>query len=1510
MKNKVIVFLSVMALCFFVAGCGASLKTYTLTGRIMDGNEGVAGVKISCSAGETITDENGFYKLTDLTTATEITVSKDDCVFDEPTKIFYTDTKTLDFTCYKYYDLSGKVLSGGLPISNAVVNATGKRNGKTTTDANGNFLLKNIAGDVTISVESGNIQFVPVVANKFSGEVILDSKCKISGRVMLGDDGLGGVTITSGQNSILTNEDGTFEIVKDSSTNVIFASKQNYTFKDANITLSSSGETVEFVAYQNYSVSGQVVCGNRALDGVKISSKKNPQNFATTNENGEFSLNGLYYNDVLVAEKQGFDFEEISISAGMKDLKILATFQLVGVVNSDDNCDGFTVSAKDQMVTTKDYTFVLDGIKFGDVITAQKSGYYCQKASVTVDSLTPIAFDFYKLFNLNGTLKIDGEVAKNFEVDFAGQKVQTNEDGQFQFLNLHGSGNFNFDSKYFVSLSKTGKIDFQNNNVDVELFKIYSTTLSVFSGDLQFAGAEVSIDGKNGYKLNENSQLTFENIYGSKDILLKMAGYNTKVISISKVQTIIDVELTYDVSGFVSTKDVAVASAKVCAGSKYVLTDENGYYQLKDLVGQNEIYIQKDLYDFKNSIAVSKMTTANFDGTYSIAGTVSGENGLLSNVIVVIIDENSKSEKTTTNENGGFSFENLYGSYYLTFEQKIELKNLRPNGYNIVEASSKLDFSTNGYSVGGKIVCGAKGVANVLVTAGSVTTTTDDDGNYLFDVLFGDATIIPQKDGYDFGQNIAVTDIMDGRTDLDFNATYSIYGTIKSGEKLIDGVLVKLGNQQVLTNENGEYSFRGITKDLALDVSKDGYNFVGNTNVTCAGEFNFDATYKIAGTVVCGDSVLANLVIYYGNNSVLTKEDGRFEIANFVYGNELKLEKDGYQFTFESDLSAPQDDLLISSTYKIAGFVASGENKLSGTTILIGESKAIADANGYFEIVGLAGTNLLSIDRAGYDKVEMDISEYKNNLHINLTFGLSGTIKLFENGLAGVKVFANGNSTTTDKNGTFKLLKMFGSGNLSFEKTGYGFVGDCTYTSEKQFEINATYSVVGYVKTGNVAVENVNINYLSKTIKTDADGRFEIAYLSEKITIGVEKDGYNPQNSGEICYYEPNLVFNLTYNVSGKIEGLADNSQIKVVASSVENKFETSTNASGEFSFNNLCGQVSISFEKENVGFTPSTFVVSGPIIKDVEAYHIYSISGKVTAGSLSVYGMTITAGKLSTKTDTNGNYAINGISGTVAVQGELKCENCTTISTGRQSVSDSKIINFSIEQNDYVFFMFERAYQNLRESKSYYSTMNGSVDCGAGGTQTVGGYRKKGTNGAYLKEDTNYGKTVFGIDPKVAVLTYFKDKNSVSYVQHKDVSSSLVANYSGKSWTETTFAQYADKYGWLPDDFYPYIINKSTIKSFDNIAVNNGETTFTLNLDANASTTKYKKRMASYSGQTPSEFYAVKLTYKLNSVGNLISVDIYETYKVSVANCTGNIKETFVEINGSSVGEIARPTL
>ena len=180
-------------------------------------------------------------------------------------------------------------------------------------------------------------------------------------------------------------------------------------------------------------------------------------------------------------------------------------------------------------------------------------------------------------------------------------------------------------------------------------------------------------------------------------------------------------------------------------------------------------------------------------------------------------------------------------------------------------------------------------------TEQSQTIKTDENGRYVFSGVSGynllfystSLNLKLRPSSYDISQS--------GQYDFMLNG-FELGGTVLCGGVGVEGVLMSAGTNKTYTDKNGYYYFSLLTSDCSIVAQKQGYEFSPSTiNVTsddnARTDINFVATYKVEGTVYCGQQKVSDVKVSIGDKVTYTNINGYFEISGIGQKLPIILEK-------------------------------------------------------------------------------------------------------------------------------------------------------------------------------------------------------------------------------------------------------------------------------------------------------------------------------------------------------------------------------------------------------------------------------------------------------------------------------------------------------------------------------------------------------------------------------------------------------------------------------------------
>lgn len=198
----------------------ATLNTYSISGLVRQGVNGISGVTVTVGVKSTTTDSSGRYTLSGLAAGSyTVTPVASGYSFTPPsvTLTLTSNQSGVDFvTTTTTNRIGGKITRGGSGVAGIAVNI-----GSTVvyTDASGNFAVSGLEpGTYTVQPGGSGLQFTPtsrtvtVGPDRSGVDFSVVSLLQISGRVTRNGTGVAGITVSAGSRSAVTDNAGTYSL--------------------------------------------------------------------------------------------------------------------------------------------------------------------------------------------------------------------------------------------------------------------------------------------------------------------------------------------------------------------------------------------------------------------------------------------------------------------------------------------------------------------------------------------------------------------------------------------------------------------------------------------------------------------------------------------------------------------------------------------------------------------------------------------------------------------------------------------------------------------------------------------------------------------------------------------------------------------------------------------------------------------------------------------------------------------------------------------------------------------------------------------------------------------------------------------------------------------------------------------------------------------------------------------------------------------------------------------------
>jgi len=859
---------------------------YTVSGQVIDGGSGIAGVTISASFGGTATSgSNGNYTITGVPAGSFTLTASLPGYTCTPSILSGSapyDVTSKNFVCTPGaigpYSVSGRVTDGSsMPIAGVTILLN---NGMTAmTNAAGDYTFSNITlGTYTMMPTLNGYTFSPVsrtlavssnlTNQNFSGTATAAGTYIVSGKVTSnGVTGISGVSIYASNGQSTTSDDsgnyllngfgsGTFAVMPVSST---------YTFSpvSASGSLSSStpSATQNFVAAGTpspYSISGRITDGSaNPIAGVTMLLSNGMT--TTTNANGEFSFSGLAVGSyTLMPFKSGYTFSPPTLTVYVSaEISLDVTVSFTGSVSTSG---AYTVSGR-----------ITDGTNPVVGVTVYASNGVSASSDANGDyTLSGFAAGTFAVMPVSS-----GYTFSPTSRSVSPSASTPNVSGQ-DFVRSGGSGGDN---------SISGRVTDNSGN------PVASVTIS---------------DGTRSATTDSSGNYTINNVpAGSYTLTPSKSGFGFSPASLavsvppnaSGKDFIAVSQPTYTISGrIVDTTGDPVANVTLTDGSgRSTSTDGNGNYTLTGVpVGVYTLTPSKAGFTFTPATqigsvppnAIDRDFTALPAPTYTVAGRVADSNGdPLAEVTVM----DGSGKMAVTDANGNYVLSGIpKGSYSLTASKSGYIFTPNPLMGSVPPNATKQNFTgakgvptpipsvtipgptptgpyptpsgtanPSGYTISGSVRDSAGNpLSGATVSDGQGrSATTDVYGTYLFSgYVSGSYNVTAARTGYSCTPYPQLVTIPPSGT-ANFSCSlvyYAVSGIVMDANgNGIGGVTVSAGAGYTTTSDSSgayaisvpmgtyvlvpsktDFQFSPVSRTVAVSGNLSGQNFYGASGVT------------------------------------------------------------------------------------------------------------------------------------------------------------------------------------------------------------------------------------------------------------------------------------------------------------------------------------------------------------------------------------------------------------------------------------------------------------------------------------------------------------------------------------------------------------------------------------------------------------------------------------------------------------------------------------------------------
>ena len=730
-------------------------------------------------------------------------------------------------------------------------------------------------------------------------------------------------------------------------------------YNDASIIVS---EETEEIVNLTYDVDGYVVSGENEIIDAKVTAGGVE---VYTNDEGYFKICGISGGRYITVEKQGYTFEEAT-AVKKKTVTINGTYVVLVnvVIDGSQDISNYSLSLRSNETSeTSVQVASTEGNLFTDLIgsyileiKSTKQG----EGAVNVSEFNPgyysITEPCVRNFSSSG-FQVSG-VVKSGDIPIVGAKVEAVGQGSVSYTYTNAEGEYKFElltEESEIKVSKTGYsfgegIVVSETNEGVNFDATYTASGRIVIGNIGVAGVVVSNKetGETLATTDENGNYVISGISGQIEIVFAKEGYQfsgSKQVSSCEIS-----ETTSMIKVVVQAKSGTIDVVDFETYVNGELCNDELLVNVGDI-----ITLSKEGYSFESVTVENTPKTYTVQATYKVSGSVASKDVAVESFEVFV--NGNKIYGAVTGDK--FEISGLSG------ENTIEVKKSGLTFTSQVVSGYSTEIVFNGtYAISGKIWVGGKALSGVVVTLSNemnMSVTTGENGEFSFTGISGMFDLQFAKEGYGF---TSITNKF-GEQVFTVNATYSISGVVKSGSLFVKGATVSIGTgsetiAEVVTDENGAFTFAGVSEQVNLTIKKSGYvmqSIEGINDLSLNNVVNLKYSFTISFDVV-------GVTVYIKKNGSIQEEKfatltGKtVTLTNLEGSNTLRFEFGTSVFTRNNiEIKEPSKTALeiqVTQVYNISGSVtaavSSGSVGVAGVKVssAVDGAYVVTDSNGNY----------------------------------------------------------------------------------------------------------------------------------------------------------------------------------------------------------------------------------------------------------------------------------------------------------------------------------------------------------------------------------------------------------------------------------------------------------------------------------------------------------------------------------------------------------------------------------
>lgn len=510
-------------------------------------------------------------------------------------------------------------------------------------------------------------------------------------------------------------------------------------------------------------------------------------------------------------------------------------------------------------------------------------------------------------------------------------------------------------------------------------------------------------------------------------------------------------------------------------------------------------------------------------------------------------------------------------------------------------------------------------------------------------------------------------DVFKGLTDSSLNLTQAVYFVVKDDSgNLVPGFRISVGNNIVLTNENGEAVISVPNGEYSYTATKDKYDTATGSFVVLNAPVFIDIVTSPAPYTLFvkiddeSRNPVSGVLVTAEEKETSTDINGNASLKLKNGLHNLTIEKLGY-VTVNQTILINDEDLSINITIRLRAWttvikVLDETNiPIQGVLVSVGENQALTDNRGEVQIGLKNGNYNVTLKKIGYNTVYETIVVQNQQISVSYKMSLFD----FEVGvvvtgadsrlpLNNILVQVNDGvwqALTNNQGGVQFLLKngeyILKISDYNYDEIEYNFnVSNANLDIPIELEFRHFETTILVVDTNQVAIPGATIVVDGETLTTNDEGQVIARLQNGTYSYSVTKIGYitrtdtvvvNGEGSSRVTTME-SQPFDITFVVTGPSGNVS-------AANLFINGTNYTTNAQGRVVVSLINGSYNYSVSKVGYITKIDELTVFNGVATETVTLELtkYAVTFLVTGRSIPLQGVNVTVGGQTVQTNAGG---------------------------------------------------------------------------------------------------------------------------------------------------------------------------------------------------------------------------------------------------------------------------------